>query len=227
MSAPELMSVPEAIWCPSPNFGPRRDGLKPELVVIHYTAMESAEAALARLCDPQAEVSAHYLIGKQGQLWQMVEQDQRAWHAGAGEWGGLDDINSRSIGIELDNTGDHPFSEPQIVVLEALLHRILKRWSLSATAVIGHSDMAPGRKVDPGPRFDWARLASLGLARATPAVSDESSEGAEFSTLVAAAGYSAAASQDDLLQALRLRHAPMRRGPLCAADMALLQALTS
>lgn len=219
------MSAPEAIWCPSPNFGPRRDGLTPDLVVIHYTAMQNAEAARERLCDPQAEVSAHYLIGKQGQLWQMVAEDQRAWHAGAGEWCGLADINSRSIGIELDNTGDHPFSEPQMAVLEVLLEQILRRWSIAPDGVIGHSDMAPGRKMDPGPRFDWARLANLGLARATPPVSGESCENAVFPDLIAAAGYSAEAAPEALLVALRLRYAPMRRGPLCAADLALLQVL--
>ncbi|MCB1395541.1 MAG: N-acetylmuramoyl-L-alanine amidase, partial [Rhodobacteraceae bacterium] len=88
-----------ALWHPSPNFGPRRDGLKPALVVIHFTAMTGAQAALARLCDPAAEVSAHYLIGGDGTVWHLVDEAMRAWHAGAGEWAGMRDINSRSIGI--------------------------------------------------------------------------------------------------------------------------------
>ncbi len=225
------------IWYPSPNHGARREGLTPSLVVLHYTAMDSAKAALARLCDPLAEVSAHYLIGGDGQLWQMVAEDQRAWHAGAGSWAGQGDINSRSIGIELDNRGTHPFSEPQMAVLEELLVQILARWSIAPEDVIGHSDMAPGRKADPGPRFDWARLASLGLARATPSVSEAADAGGKpavpnctsvnFANLFAAAGYSAESSPEALLEALRLRHAPMRQGPCCAADMALLQALAS
>jgi N-acetylmuramoyl-L-alanine amidase len=203
-------------------------------VVLHYTAMDSAEAALARLCDPLAEVSAHYLIGGDGRLWQMVAEEQRAWHAGAGSWAGQGDINSRSIGIELDNRGTHPFSEPQMAVLEVLLKQILTRWSIDPEGVIAHSDMAPGRKVDPGPRFDWARLASLGLARATPSVSEAAEAGADFTapnltssfiSRCAAAGYSAESSPEALLEALRLRYAPMRQGPCCAADMALLQAL--
>ncbi|HBS49237.1 MAG TPA: N-acetylmuramoyl-L-alanine amidase, partial [Rhodobacteraceae bacterium] len=91
------MSLPP--WHPSPNFGPRRDGLRPALIVIHYTAMDSARAALDRLCDPGAQVSAHYLVGADGAVCQMVEEAARAWHAGAGEWAGKGDINSRSIGI--------------------------------------------------------------------------------------------------------------------------------
>lgn len=126
--------------------------------------MDSAGAALQRLCDPATEVSAHYLIGAEGTCWQMVAEGQRAWHAGAGQWCGQDDINSRSIGIELDNRGDHPFAEPQMATLEALLADIMARWSIPALGVIGHSDMAPGRKIDPGPRFDWRRLARLGLS---------------------------------------------------------------
>lgn len=158
------LTRPGAIWVPSPNFGPRRDGLKPTLIVLHYTAMTSARAALERLCDPAAEVSAHYLIGPDGTLWQLVRECDRAWHAGAGAWRGQSDINSRSIGIELDNRGDHPFGEPQMAALEALLESVMARWEIPAAGVIGHSDMAPGRKVDPGPRFDWARLERQGLA---------------------------------------------------------------
>lgn len=155
------------LWHPSPNFGPRRDGLEPQFIVLHYTAMESAEAALERLCDPKCEVSAHYLIARAGTCWHMVREKDRAWHAGAGSWCGVEDINSRSIGIELDNRGQEPFAEPQMAVLEGLLRDLLSRWQLPADAVIAHSDLAPGRKTDPGPRFDWARLARQGLAATT------------------------------------------------------------
>ena len=136
-----------------------------ELIVLHYTAMASAEAALERLCDPVAEVSSHYLIAKDGTLYQLVDEAERAWHAGAGSWQGREDVNSRSIGIEIDNDGCAPFSAPAMDTLDALVADILKRHGLGPDAVIGHEDMAPGRKIDPGPKFDWARLFKLGLAR--------------------------------------------------------------
>lgn len=159
-----LVAQPQILPHPSPNFGPRRNGLRPELIVLHYTAMETANSALARLCDPVPEVSAHYLICERGQIYQMVAEEMRAWHAGAGSWGGCGDINSRSIGIELANGGTHPYSQPQMAALEALLPAVMARWDIEAKAVIGHSDMAPGRKFDPGTRFDWRRLALQGLA---------------------------------------------------------------
>jgi N-acetylmuramoyl-L-alanine amidase len=149
---------------PSPNFGPRRNGLRPELVVLHYTEMTGAEAALERLCAPEAQVSAHYLIGAKGCLWQLVDEDARAWHAGAGEWRGRGDVNSRSIGIELDNDGRSPFTAAQMRALEGLLPGIMARWRIPPAGVIAHSDLAPERKVDPGPRLDWRRLALQGLS---------------------------------------------------------------
>lgn len=225
---PDTDAPLDAIWSPSPNQGARRDGLRPSMVVLHYTAMQGAEAALARLCDPAAEVSAHYLIGRDGRLWQMVPESQRAWHAGVGEWCGQGDINSRSIGIELDNTGGHPFSEPQMAVLDVLLAQILRRWSILPEAVIGHSDMAPGRKCDPGPRFDWARLAGLGLARAVPAVSGSSLQEPDaalenlFCRYARDLGYTAPVDMSTLLAVLRLRYRPWARGPLVAEDLAPL-----
>ncbi|WP_417713021.1 N-acetylmuramoyl-L-alanine amidase [Pseudophaeobacter arcticus] len=218
----------QAQWCPSPNQGARRDGLRPSLVVLHYTAMQSAQEALDRLCDPAAEVSAHYLIGRNGRLWQMVAENQRAWHAGAGEWSGLDDINSRSIGIELDNTGAHPFSEPQMAMLEMLLAQILQRWSIAPEGVIGHSDMAPGRKSDPGPRFDWARLAKLGLARAARAATGVSLYDPDvalevlFRRYARDLGYTSSVDDATLLSALRSRYRPWAQGPLVAEDLAPL-----
>ena len=156
----------------SENHNERRLG-PPDMIVVHYTDMESAKAARARLCDPSAEVSAHYLIDIDGAVEQLVSEERRAWHAGVSEWGGETDINSRSIGIELQNQGPngggyHPFPEPQMAALEALLARIAARWSIRPENVVGHSDVAPGRKVDPGPKFDWARLVRLGLAKRPP-----------------------------------------------------------
>ncbi len=206
-------------WHPSPNFGERRDGLTPSLIVLHYTAMDSATEALDRLCDPVHEVSAHYLIGGDGTLWQMVREEDRAWHAGAGEWHGQSDINSRSIGIELDNTGAHPFSELQLDVLETLLHQIMNRWAIPPEHVIGHSDMAPGRKSDPGPRFPWQRLEHMALAGKRSQHDPGKTPLNTFNALARAAGYSAETDHDTLLAAVRLRYRPWGDGPLEPADL--------
>ena len=145
-------------WHPSPNFGERRDGSTPSIIVIHYTAMESAEAAIERLCDPEFEVSAHYVIARDGVVTQLVDEGMRAWHAGAGEWNGITDVNSHSIGIELDNDGASPFAARLMDALDALLPQIAERWGIAPGKIIGHEDCAPGRKFDPGPRFDWGRI---------------------------------------------------------------------
>ena len=216
-----------AVWHPSPNHGPRRDGLLPELVVLHYTAMRSAQAALDRLCDPSppaglGPVSAHYLIGPDGTLWQMVREASRAWHAGTGAWGGAGDVNSRSIGIELANTGAAPFAAPQMDALEHLLRGIMTRWAIPAHGVIAHSDMAPGRKVDPGPRFDWRRLARQGLALWPATAGGE--ENHPFHAALDALGYPGTAdgvAEDDRLAAFRLRFRPQATGPLDDADRRL------
>ncbi|MEO0750825.1 MAG: N-acetylmuramoyl-L-alanine amidase [Pseudomonadota bacterium] len=192
-------------WHGSPNFGDRRGGLTPELVVVHYTAMDSCDAALDRLCDPNAEVSSHYLISEKGDVLQLVEEDKRAWHAGGGRWRGRGDVNSRSIGIELDNTGQTPFSEPLMSALEDVLCGVLARWSIPAHAVIGHSDMAPDRKFDPGCRFDWQRLARQGLSiwpDATPSTTD-------FATSATRFGYDLEHGEQAVLHAFRQRFRPM------------------
>ena len=203
---------------PSPNCGPRRHGLTPRFVVLHYTAMPTAEAAIDRLCDPAAQVSAHYVICKTGQITQLVSEGLRAWHAGAGSWTGLSDINSRSIGIELDNDGQGPFPEPLMRSLEPLLARILQGWNIPAENVIGHSDMAPGRKIDPGPLFDWPRLEALSLAARPRAAPVAGTTLDAFAQLARAAGYTADAEPQALLDAVRLRLRPKASGPLSRAD---------
>ncbi|MEP2784515.1 MAG: N-acetylmuramoyl-L-alanine amidase [Pseudoruegeria sp.] len=207
--------------CPSPNFGKRRNGILPELIVLHYTAMTSAEVALERLCDPQFEVSAHYLISTAGTCYQMVDEAARAWHAGAGEWAGFGDVNSRSIGIELDNDGSHPFSEAQMLCLECLIASIQKRWDIGPAGVIGHSDFAPLRKVDPGPRFDWRRLAMMDQAiwseqdTCRGIISED-----RFITALARIGYPTdAVAAPTLVKAFRLRFRPWGSGALCQADL--------
>jgi N-acetylmuramoyl-L-alanine amidase len=202
---------------PSPNCGPRRDGLRPELVVLHYTQMPTAASALTRLCLPQAEVSAHYLIGADGTVWHLVDEAMRAWHAGAGEWRGRGDVNSRSIGIELDNDGVSPFAWPQIRALQGVLAGILSRWSIPPHGVIAHSDMAPARKVDPGPRFDWQGLARAGLSVWPQAGGDPE---APLAASLEVIGYPEV--QPDLrLAAFRLRFRPAGRGPEDGTDRAL------
>ncbi|MDO5621311.1 MAG: N-acetylmuramoyl-L-alanine amidase [Paracoccus sp. (in: a-proteobacteria)] len=204
----------------SPNHGPRRDGLRPALVVIHTTCMASCADSRARLCDPAAEVSAHYLIDLDGRIEQLVDERQRAWHAGAGAWQGLDDINSRSIGIELQNTGDQPFPEPQMAALESLLHGIMARWNIPPQGVIAHSDMAPGRKTDPGPRFDWQRLARQGLAIWPDAPGEDLPLAASLDTI----GYPPA-DEHTRLAAFRLRFRSWANGPEAPADRRIAAAL--
>ena len=213
----------EIVSHPSPSFGPRRDGARPDMIVLHYTAMESAGAALERLCDAGAEVSAHYLICERGRVWQMVGEAERAWHAGAGRWGDVADVNSRSIGIELANRGDHPFPEPQMAALEELLPGIMARWNIPPERVIGHSDMAPGRKGDPGRRFDWARLARAGLS-----VWPQGAAEGDFLQDAAAFGYPVGDVEDALiLAAFRLRFRPWAEGPESAGDRAAMADLAA
>lgn len=223
---------PQATWHPSPNINERRHGGPPDMVIVHHTAMPTAQSALERLCDTDPPeglppVSCHYLISETGQLWQMVDEIDRAWHAGLGAWGDVDEVNSRSIGIELANTASHPYPEPQMATLEALLAGIRDRWSIPPERVIGHSDMAPHRKSDPGARFDWRRLARRGLA-VWPAdgMADGGSgcDAAGFATDLERIGYRRPDVADPdalLLWAFRLRFRPWAaeaRTPLDAED---------
>lgn len=220
----------QVVHRPSPNFGPRRHGGPPDLVLLHYTAMESCDAALARLCAPEHEVSAHFLISEKGEILQLVAQDMRAWHAGAGSWGDCGDINSHSIGIELDNTGKAPFSAPQMAALETLLPQIMHAWCIPPERVIGHSDIAPHRKADPGRRFDWRRLARQGLSvwpEATEAI--PTPDFTRWCQDAAGFGYGTSkktdAECDAYLSAFRDRFRAGHRGPLDGEDMRIIQNL--
>ncbi|MBK7023183.1 MAG: N-acetylmuramoyl-L-alanine amidase [Sulfuritalea sp.] len=146
-------------WQPSPNFDQRR----PNFVILHQTSNDNVDKALATLTDPQRGVSAHYLIGRDGAVLQLVDESARAWHAGASWWGGSTDLNSASIGIELDNTGEEPFAEPQIAALLVLLDELRTRHRIPAANYLAHGDVAPTRKVDPGRLFPWRRLAQQGF----------------------------------------------------------------
>jgi N-acetylmuramoyl-L-alanine amidase len=152
---------------PSPNYNPRPGNGTVDMLILHYTGMPSAAEALARLCDPAAQVSAHYVIDEDGTVFRLVAEERRAWHAGVSFWAGRRDINGASIGIELVNPGHEwgyrAFPPAQMTALEALCRDILARHPIPARHVLGHSDVAPQRKEDPGELFDWARLARAGI----------------------------------------------------------------
>src|SRR5665213_22984 len=149
----------------SPNHGPRRASI--DMLVLHYTAMADAASAVARLTDPRSQVSSHYLVDKAGAIFALVPEERRAWHAGASSWNAEQDLNSRSIGIEIDHPGhdggNPPFPEPQIDAVIGLCQGILGRWPIPPTRVLAHSDIAPGRKQDPGERFPWEQLFRGGI----------------------------------------------------------------
>ncbi len=160
----------DVIAFPSPNFNDRKAPIS--LILLHYTGMENGAVAIERLCDREAQVSAHYVVREDGQILQLVSEDKRAWHAGVASWRGESDVNSASIGIEIVN-GGHDYALPdypaiQIDRLVALLRDVMARHGLGAECVIGHSDVAPGRKQDPGEHFPWGVLATAGCALATP-----------------------------------------------------------
>ncbi len=158
----------EADWHPAVNFEPRRGGLRPSILLMHYTGMASAERAIGWLCSAESRVSCHYLVSETGRIVQMVREEMRAWHAGESFWAGETDINSASIGIEVHNPGHGsfypPFPEPQMQAVEALSLDILARHDIRPERVLAHSDVAPARKEDPGEKFPWARLAEAGVA---------------------------------------------------------------
>ncbi len=159
--------IPGIIDCPSPNHGPRRGDGRIDMLILHYTGMKTAAEALERLCAPEAAVSAHYLIEEDGRILRLVPEERRAWHAGAACWAGRSDINSASLGIEIVNPGhEHgyrPFPERQMVALEELCRDLLRRHPIPPRHVLGHSDVAPQRKTDPGEFMDWQRLAQAGI----------------------------------------------------------------
>lgn len=185
--------------------------------------MASAEAAANTLCNPKTEVSAHYLIAEDGEVLSLVPEAMRAWHAGAGQWGSVTDVNSRSIGIELANTGFVPFASAQMDALADLLSGIRQRWDIRPERVIGHSDMAPGRKIDPGVRFDWRRLAALGLSVWPDALDSAPDVNiSKFRAYMRSFGYTATDDPELLLETFRLRFRPRLEGPLDRTDMSMI-----
>ena len=160
----------QVIDAPSPNFDDR--SLPISMIVLHYTGMETGEAAIERLRDPAAKVSSHYLVAEDGTVLRLVDEDKRAWHAGRSHWRGVKDINSASVGIEIVNPGHEfgyrPFPDEQIAAVIRLVHEIKDRYDITRGNVVGHSDIAPARKQDPGELFPWGKLARLRLALPRP-----------------------------------------------------------
>lgn len=152
------------IEAPSPNYDARR--APPDMIVLHYTGMPTGEGALARMRDPEAKVAAHYMIEEDARVFRLVPEERRAWHAGVGEWRGETDVNAASIGVEIVNPGHdwgyRPFPDAQIEAVIGLLDAIRGRWTVPNARIVGHSDTAPARKIDPGELFPWKRLAEAG-----------------------------------------------------------------
>ncbi|MFZ4537957.1 N-acetylmuramoyl-L-alanine amidase [Propionivibrio sp.] len=178
-------------WVPSPNFDARR----PNLVVIHHTGSDAMARAVRTLTTPERKVSAHYVIGRDGTVLQLVDENSRAWHAGKSWWGGHTDINSASLGIELDNNGSEPFAEAQIQALLILLDDIRQRYSIPVANYIGHADVAPSRKDDPSTLFPWKRLAEQGFGLWCEPPYPTAASGFDLSIALTALGYDPSAPE--------------------------------
>jgi N-acetylmuramoyl-L-alanine amidase len=218
---PQRTSLP-IIHQPSPNFDARR----PSLVILHHTGSNIAERSLRALTSPDRQVSAHYLVARDGRIYQLVDELARAWHAGDSAWGGLRDVNSASIGIEIDNDGVVPYTEPQLQALGALLADIKARWKIPAANFVGHGDVAPARKVDPSENFPWRRLAAAGYGLwCDPPYRETAPAGVEDAVLLTAFGYDAW-NVEAAIAAFKRHFAPQSRGPqLNATERAMLYCL--
>ncbi len=167
VAARRASAPPAATERPSPNHDARPAGARVDMLILHYTGMASAEAALARLCDPASRVGAHYLVDEDGTICRLAPEERRAWHAGVSVWRGRTDVNAASIGVEIVNPGHEfgyrPFPEAQMAAVAELCRDIVARHPIPARHVLGHSDVAPARRADPGELFDWRRLAAAGV----------------------------------------------------------------
>ncbi len=214
---------------PSPNFDARPESGVIDMLVFHYTGMSSAAAALNRLCDPASKVSAHYLIEESGRIVPLVAEQHRAWHAGVAHWRGREDVNARSIGIELVNPGHEfgyrDFPRAQMAALEDLALDILSRHPIPARNVVGHSDVAPRRKRDPGERFDWRGLAEKGVGLWPENFQPEEVDGKEAARMLAQFGY----ETEDLAAAATAFHRHFRpsriEGPMDGETTGMLRTL--
>ena len=208
---------------PSPNFDERR----PNFVILHHTSDENAAQALATLRDPARKVSSHYLIARDGKIYYLVDELARAWHAGESYWGGNRDLNSASIGIELDNDGEEPFAGAQIEALLALLADIRERYGIPAANILGHGDVAPGRKVDPSRWFPWQQLAEHGFGLWCDPPYSPAPPDLDTATLLAVFGYDVA-NLEAAIAAFKRHFAPHDASQeMTEQDRALLQCLVS
>ena len=214
------------IPCPSPNFNDRRRKARPNIVILHYTAARSFEEAKATLCSKDSKVSAHYLISEDGRIYSLVHEAKRAWHAGVSKWGSITDINSYSIGVELSNDGFSPFGEKLMMSLELLLDEVVKKWEIPACRVLAHSDVSPGRKIDPGVKFDWDRLALRNLAIKPKVRNVEIPNRKDFLKSLGVFGYNTEKPYETLLSAFRIRFNPLETGALTVNDTGLAKALS-
>lgn len=218
---------------PSPNHGPRPDGVAPSLLILHYTGMRDAAEALGRLTDPVSQVSAHYTVDEDGTVYAHVAEDRRAWHAGVARWKGEGDVNSRSVGVEIVNPGHEfgyrRFPKAQMQAVAALSAAIMARWGMAPRAVLGHSDVAPTRKQDPGELFDWAWLAEQGVGvmpRPQAVDFDGLQDEDELRRLLTAVGYDDAAPLSAVLAAFQRHFLPPKLGLATDAEtFAVLRAL--
>lgn len=209
------MSDSSIIWRPSPNYGPRKNNISPDMIIIHYTGTDSADEAANYYLNKEIDencgkISPHYMIARDGTVIQFVSEDMRAWHAGKSCWKGDRDINSRSIGIELVNPGHEktymPFTESQMLSLISLCLNILKRHSVPAENILGHSDVAPGRKKDPGELFDWQRLAKKGVGFWPEETEEEESD---IDGKLISLGYDPDVTPEDRLKAFQMHYVPV------------------
>ncbi|MEN1942001.1 N-acetylmuramoyl-L-alanine amidase [Luteimonas sp. MJ246] len=214
---------PIAHWVPSPNHDERR----PVVIVLHYTEQDSVEQSLRTLSTRNSggPVSSHYLVGDDGAIYQLVADSRRAWHAGGGRWGTITDLNSASIGIEIDNDGREPFTEPQVQALLRLLEDLTTRLRIPRSQVIGHSDLAPSRKIDPGALFPWKRLAAAGFGIWPADDAPPAPDGFDAMRALRLVGYAV----DDpaaAIRAFRLRFRGDALTTLDEEDLRILHALT-
>ena len=212
----------ESIKYTSPNYGLRGDDSEIEFIILHYTAMNTV-SSLERLCDPIHEVSCHYLIDPGGVLFQLVDDDKRAWHAGKAYWRGYHDLNSRSLGIELVNSGNEFYPEAQMKSLIRLLQHLVKLYKINPKNVLGHSDIAPSRKSDPGPWFNWKKLACNGLALFPEVTMPLDCNQNFFLAQAERAGFTMDASFEQILKTFRFRCRPNFTGAFDGYDCALIQ----
>lgn len=214
---------PLATWVPSKNFDERR----PVVIVLHYTEQDSVEQSLDTLRSRNSggRVSSHYLLGKDGKIYQLVSDAKRAWHAGAGSWGAITDVNNASIGIEIDNDGKSPFPDAQIDSLIVLLRDLTTRLRIPPTQIIGHSDLAPTRKIDPGPLFPWKRLHDAGFGMWPADATQDPPAGFDPWLALQAIGYSTD-NRADTVRAFHHRFRGMEGTELDAQDLRILHALT-